>query len=109
LRLSPKMAKSLRRAHYRPPVRAVFLATLVSCVLWPTIDRAEAPASFGLDLDWNAEPGCPDRASAEAAVREILGPHVVTGGPSNVVQVNISALDRIVAVSSSLARSLRTH
>jgi hypothetical protein len=46
-----------------------------------------------LDLEWNAGPGCPDRASAEAAIWEILAPHVVSGGPSNAVQVNISALD----------------
>ncbi len=76
-----------------PPVRAVLLTTLASSLLWPTIGRAETPASFGLDLAWTAGPGCPGQASAEAAILEILGPHVVTGGPSNVVRVNISALD----------------
>jgi len=74
-------------------VRALVLATIVSSLVWSTRGSAEAPASLGLELEWNAGAGCPDRASAEAAIREILGPHVTTGEPASVVQVDISALD----------------
>jgi hypothetical protein len=86
------LAKSCGGRTIVAPVRAVFFATLVSCALCPATSRAEAPVSLGMNLDWNAAPGCPDRATAEAAIREILGPRTMTGGPSDLVQVEISRL-----------------
>jgi hypothetical protein len=86
------LAQRSCRASIAHPVRAALFATLLVWALWPTTVRADVPPGGSLNLEWNAGAGCPDRADAEAAIREILGSRVVTGGPADVVHVDISEL-----------------
>ncbi len=56
--------------------------------LWAARGLADEPKA--IDLEWNAADGCPDRAEAEAAIREIVGQRTVTDADLDLVKVDIA-------------------
>lgn len=72
------------------PRPVALAATLGSLALWSAFGRADEPKH--LDLEWNVADGCPDRAEAEAAIREIIGQRPTKDADVDFVRVDIARL-----------------